>query len=346
MGGLFGSGGLLGGPMQLLFGKPEKPAAPDYTGAAQATAQGNLQLAQQNAEANRVSQYTPWGNLVYNRVHGDPNNWQATVTLSPDQQKLLDAQNQSALQMSGMFGMLGNQAHQNLNTPFDTSMLPAQQVNPGQTAQDAIMSRIQPMLDKRQEALRTQLANQGITSGSEAYTGSMDEFNRQANDAYIQAALQGINVGENARKNALTEAAFLRNEPLNELNALRTGNQVTAPNFINTPQQQYTPGADLLGAANLTGQFNTDLANMNNAYNSSMMNGLFSLGSAGLAKFSDRRLKSNIVKVGNYNGHNIYEYDIFGKRERGVMAQEVMSVKPDAVLVSNDGWLMVDYSKL
>jgi hypothetical protein len=70
-------------------------------------------------------------------------------------------------------------------------------------------------------------------------------------------------------------------------------------------------------------------------------------GGAGAFKaFSDIRLKSNIVKVGeDRRGFGIYEYDIFGHRERGVMAQEVEKIIPDAVS-DQLGWKMVDYARL
>lgn len=63
--------------------------------------------------------------------------------------------------------------------------------------------------------------------------------------------------------------------------------------------------------------------------------------------FSDRRLKTNIVKIADDpRGFGIYEYDLFGKRQRGVMADEVMEVLPEAVTVGEHGYLMVDYGML
>jgi len=49
------------------YGKdsPSPPPAPDYTGAAQATAAGNLEATRAAAAANRVNQVTPYGNLTY-----------------------------------------------------------------------------------------------------------------------------------------------------------------------------------------------------------------------------------------------------------------------------------------
>ena len=51
-----GGGGLLGGITGALFGSPATPATPDYTGAAQATAAGNLDAARAATAANRVNQ--------------------------------------------------------------------------------------------------------------------------------------------------------------------------------------------------------------------------------------------------------------------------------------------------
>jgi hypothetical protein len=63
--------------------------------------------------------------------------------------------------------------------------------------------------------------------------------------------------------------------------------------------------------------------------------------------FSDVRLKSNISKVGELpSGLGVYDYTKFGKRERGVMAQEVEQVKPEAVTTHSSGYKMVDYSQL
>ncbi len=46
-----------------MSGGGSTPKQPDYKGAAEATAQGNLQQAREAAQANRVNQVTPWGTL-------------------------------------------------------------------------------------------------------------------------------------------------------------------------------------------------------------------------------------------------------------------------------------------
>jgi hypothetical protein len=79
----------------------------------------------------------------------------------------------------------------------------------------------------------------------------------------------------------------------------------------------------------------------------SIAGGAASTGTGGIFGFSDVRLKSNIVKVGeHFKGFGIYEYDIFGRRERGVMAQEVEKIIPEAVLEHPSGFKMVNYGAL
>lgn len=74
--------------------------------------------------------------------------------------------------------------------------------------------------------------------------------------------------------------------------------------------------------------------------------GQLASGIGALAAFSDPRLKRNVKLVGKHPlGIGIYEYDIGRRRERGVMADEVLEVKPDAVS-KHRGALVVDYGKL
>lgn len=255
---------------------PSPPPAPDYVGAANATAAGNLEAARAQTQANRVNQYTPYGTLVYTQ---DPNastpdsGWSATTTLAPAQQKLLDAQNQMSLGLSG----LGNQGlgyvQQALSNPVNMSTLPANMVNAGQTGQDALMARFQPQIDQSRAALQTQLSNQGLAPGSEAYNNAMRVQNQSENDLRMQAALNGISVGQNAQNQQLALQTALQSQPINILNAVRTGSQVTNPSFASVPLQGQTSGADLLGATTQQGNYaqglyNADVAATNQANSS------------------------------------------------------------------------------
>lgn len=193
--------------------------------------------------------------------------WTATQSLAPAQQALLDQQNKTSLGLAGLadegLGYVRNALHNNITM----DSLPASMVNAGQTGQDALMARFQPMIDQSHEALRTQLANQGIMQGSEADMNAWRTQNQSENDLRMQAALNGIKVGQDAQNQQFGLLSALQNQPLNMLNAVRTGSQVTNPSFANVPQQATTSGADYLGAAQGQNQYNMGLYNSEVASN-------------------------------------------------------------------------------
>lgn len=84
---------------------------------------------------------------------------------------------------------------------------------------------------------------------------------------------------------------------------------------------------------------------------SSMWGNLIGAGAtigAGFAA-SDRRLKKNIVLIGNNGDINIYQFrykDNDDKLYQGVMAQEIQENYPDAVITGDNGFYMVDYNKI
>ena len=64
---------------------------------------------------------------------------------------------------------------------------------------------------------------------------------------------------------------------------------------------------------------------------------------------SDRRLKRDVVRVGTHaSGAGLYEFSYIGRvgRHTGVMAQEVLSVMPEAVILGADGFYRVNYTLL
>lgn len=354
-----GGGGILSPVTNLLFGSPAQAATPDYTGAAQQTAQGNLDAARAATAANRVNQVTPYGSLNYSVTGQDPYGnptWTATQALSPDQQQLYNydvatSKGLGELQQKGL-GYVGNM----LDQPFDTSKLVKTGFDPSQSYQDAYMKRLAPQIQQSREQLDQQLANQGIKLGSEAYNRAKALQGQKENDILLGATTQGFGVGQQARQQGFQELAYQRNEPINTLNAVRSGSQVTGPQFVNSSQQATTAGADLLGAAGLTGQANIANANAENARTNAMMSGLFSLAGAGVAK-SDIRTKEKIVKIGiAENGLPVYifEYKDEFKNDPlaghgqfvGHMAHEVEQAYPQAVMTLKDGYKAVDYGML
>jgi hypothetical protein len=334
------------------------PPPPDYSGAAKETAAGNLDAARAATAANRVNQYTPYGSLEYKVSGEDPYGnatWSATQSLAPAQQQLLDYQNQASLGLGQLTGKGLGYVNNMLDTPFDTSKLPTTGFNPSQSYQDAYMQRLAPQIQQGREQLSTQLANSGIPVGSEAYKRAMMSQGQKENDLLAAATTQGFGVGQQARQSALQEQAYLRNEPLNTLNAVRSGAQVQGPSFVNSAQQATTAGPDMLGAAQMGYNANLAASNAQNAANNQMTSGLFSLGGAAL--MSDIRTKENIEIIGvAKNGLTVYKYEykpefkdheLAGKGVHyGYMAQEVEQVYPYAVKTLNDGYKVVDYGLL
>jgi hypothetical protein len=264
------------------------PPPPDYAAAAQQTAAGNLDAARQATAANRVNQRTPYGSLDYAITGEDPYGnptWTATQSLSPAQQELLDYQNQTSAGL-GRLSQTGLGYVENmLKTPFDTSALPTTGFNPSQSYQDAYMQRLSPQLQQGREQLQQQLANKGIDIGSTAYDRAMMQQGQRENDLLAAATTQGFGVGQQARQSALQEQAYLRNEPLNTLSAVRTGSQVTGPQFVNSAQQATTAGPDLLGAAQMTNNAQMGAYNAQQAGQNSMTSGLMGLAGAGVMAF-------------------------------------------------------------
>jgi hypothetical protein len=291
--------------------------------------------------------------------------WTQRQTFSAEGQKLFDLENQ----LSQKYGETANLGFDKVrgifeNPSIDQSLLPAAPINAGTTAQQAMMSRLQPTLERNEELLRTRLANQGIGLGSQAYGREMNLQGQQANDLYLQSASQGINMDAAARERALNEAYTAQSRPLDLINSLRSGSQVTNPVFASYANQATTAGPDIMGAYNSAvqqGQFDRNFdaqqsqfqqglqQNQQNAKRASrdaLMGGLFSLG--GAAMMSDRRLKTNIKPVGKTDGGlTVYTYNYVwgGPTQMGVMAQDVEEKDPSAV-VEIDGFKAVDYSKV
>jgi hypothetical protein len=288
------------------------PPPPDYTGAAKQTAEGNLEAARSASAANRVNQYTPYGNLVYAQnptkslnpaayqsalsdwkaggmqgAEPDPKQymtynpdagWSATTQLSPEQQQLLNIQNQTSIGMGNLQNKGLSYVENMISKPFDTSSLPQIGINAGENYSDAIMRRLQPQLQMEQKSFDQRMANQGIPVGSEAYQNARRIFDMGQNDRLVSAQTGGIDVGLRANQQGFGQAGYMRNEPVNTLNAIRSGSQVTNPTFQSVPQQATTQGPDILGATQAGYNAQLGASNAANAASSAQTGGLMQLG--------------------------------------------------------------------
>lgn len=280
------------------------PAVPDYTGAAVAQGAANIDAARVGAKISNPNYYTPYGTQTV-AFNGDQPT--VTQTLTPEAQKALDEQ------QKGQYGLakLGNLGVQNaqttFNTPFsfggqvqtklDTSQIAKMPVNAGTTGQQAIMSRLEPSLQRDRVSTETQLINQGLRPGSEAYDNAIKLLGQQENDARTQAVLQGIGLdtGANAQgynqalqsgqfantanQQALAQALTQRQTPLNEINALMSGSQVANPSFGAYQGQNVAP-APLFAATQAKGAADLNIYNTQTGTSNANRAGLYQLAAA------------------------------------------------------------------
>ena len=261
------------------FRKPPAPQPPDYTGAAAQQGKENRETALWNAKVTNPWFQNPYGTQKIDwsgTLTGDPLVPFVNTELTPLGQQAWDSQQRlSAAMGTAAEGSLGR-VNEAFAGPFEYDSNNALQ----QAAQDSIMSRLTPLMDRQEAQLRTQLANQGLVPGGEAYSNAMGDFNQARNDAQMQAVLQGIRL----QPQLLAQALTMRNQPLNEFNALRTGAQVQAPQFQGF-QGASAAAAPIYQANADAAGFATDIYNQQMGARNALLSGLFSLGGAGLRGF-------------------------------------------------------------
>ena len=275
--------------------RPSAPPQIDPQATARAQSTANRETAITQANLNMLNQYTPTGSLEYTQrgtaAVGTPQ-YSATQTLTPDQQRILDLQEQGSIGYGEAGNTLLNNVKNMISTPVDLSQFgaaPTYDAAFRDTQRQNLITRAQPDFDRQRSALETQLANQGIGIGSQAYNDEMQRFQRGYNDFLLGADINAGNVAageygrmQTARQNQINEAYLPRNQELNTLSALLSGNQVSSPSFVNTPQTQ-VQGVDTLGAYGLNQQNALTQQSLANSQNNAMMGGLFGLGGAGIS---------------------------------------------------------------
>jgi hypothetical protein len=244
-------------------GKGSASPPPDYAGMAQQQGIANRQAAIASATLSNPNMNTPTGTRRISYAK-DPTTGEFTPTitdeLTPDAQKAFEAQQRVDLALSNLgersvgrvedvMGKGFQYGGPNVQTSLNLSDIAKMPVNAGMTGQQAMMARLNPQIEQNRESTRQNLANQGITPGSEAWNNAMREQQQGENDMYSQAALQGINadIAANAQgfnqavqagqfANTAGEQDFLRqlglyNLPLNQVASLMGNAQIQMPQF-------------------------------------------------------------------------------------------------------------------
>lgn len=317
------------------------PKPPDPVKTAQAQAGMNRDTAITQQQLNMTDQYNPWGSVTYDKTGTDgfydsQGKWvetpkySQTTTYNPEQQAIFDKTTEAQGNLANIAADQSSFLQDYLDKPFTFDNQDA-----ADWAYDLGASRLDPRFAQQKQQLDADLINRGIRPGTPAYDAEMARFGQTKNDAYNQLMLNG-------RSQAFNEALQTRSQPINELSALLSGSQIANPGTQSpgTPQTG-VGGVDYTGLVNQ--QYQAKLQNSQAA-----MGGLFGLGSAliGAIPFSDRRLKTDIRRVGETKGGTpIFTYRYKGDRafHMGVMAQDV----PEARVVDPEtGFYRVDYSKV
>jgi hypothetical protein len=345
------------------------PAAPDPAKQVAAQSAANLDTAIANAYINNPNIVSPYGNVSSvqtgtQKVGGkDVPIFTQTTSLTPSQQRQLDMTDALQEQALGIGSGVLKNVGDVTSKPFTLEGLP-DAPGSGDFSADrdkitqSLIDRNQSQMDRTRGGQETQLRNQGIVPGSEAWKNAMDDIARQENDFNLGAIQAGgaeqsrlFGLSDTARKNAISEAAYTRSQPINEYaTLLGLGGQVEAPNI------QYSNSN--VANTDVYSPYSQQYAGKMAGYNAkqqmygNLIGAAGNVGAAAMmpaAVMSDVRTKENIKFVGNEGMFPIYHFSYLNDPEkntyRGVMAQDVQEIMPDAVIAHN-GVLAVDYAKI
>lgn len=267
------------------MGKPSAPRAPDPAATAAAQTQSNINTARVSNELNRVNQVGPNGSVNYSN-NGD--RWTQTTTLSPNQQRLQTGQEQLGIGLNNLASSQIGRVQDILGTNFTP-----RRFNYNGEVEDNIYKlatdRLGKQFGKDEETLRSTMANQGITAGSEAFNGEMSGFNEGKGLAYSNAQLAARQQGraEEEADYAREYSADLaqRQQPLNEISSIMSGTPLQGVD----PASIYTRGVSDTDVAGITQNgYNNQMAAYQQQMGgrNAMLGGLFGLGGAALGNTS------------------------------------------------------------
>jgi hypothetical protein len=186
------------------------------------------------------------------RPGADPNNPQPgdyirSTQLSPEQKQLYDQGVGNQLQA----GLVGQQQLTDLQG--------------GQAAtQDALYRRATQYYDTRfgnqEDALKTQLQNQGLVEGSQAWHNAMQDFNQTKNTAYADATDRAITGSNQSQNDAVARLANIL--AMSKGQTPGSGNSAggQATDLLSAANQQYQAKVGAVNAGNAETAGNTQSA--------------------------------------------------------------------------------------
>lgn len=279
---------------------PSPPSAPDPTTTANAQTASNQQTALYNFGLNNPNTTTPLGSATFSTDTSNPNQPTSTenITLSPQEQAIFDQSNSNVQKQGQTAGTALDNVSNLFQTPYNlqsnipSTLSSGNQQQDLQNAENSLYQQqtqyLDPQYQQGQQQLDSQLANQGLVPGSQAYQTAEDNFGRQKQQAY-QSAMNQATSGGAAYQAQLSQTGLANQaqqaqlytqqyqEPLNLYSSLMSGTQATLPQFSGVNQSQAAP-TNVLGA--YQNQYNGQLNayNAQTGSNNSATSGLFGLG--------------------------------------------------------------------
>lgn len=323
------------------MGKAPKPTPPKETSAASTST--NVATAIANSYMSNFNEYGPDGSRVFRktgdqRVHDPYTNetysiptFDVTTTLSDAQKRIKTQQDRASENLAGLAAEQSGFLRGYMDRPFQYGAGEHEQWA-GQTYDRLNQGRNAAA----EESLASRLANQGIAMGSDAYDSAMSSLHQGQQSARDQFMLDSHQTG-------FQMAQAQRNQPINEITALMSGGQVSAPAFSTQPNQVTMPTTD---NAAIIGNYDRARAEAHATNMNNLWGGIKTIG--GLFGLSDERVKEGKKKIGETeDGLGLYKFRFKGSGETqvGLMAQEVAKKKPGAVMQGPDGLLRVNYEE-
>jgi hypothetical protein len=258
---------------------PKPPPAPDPYKTAEAQTQMNRETAIAQAHLSRINQYSPWGDLTYNitgyNSDGTPR-YEQRVNLSPDQQALLNQQNQVSLQLGNLAAGQIDRVNNTINQPFNFNGAPSQVTGLNLSGLPQMSTGVTPQDMQRNIAgagnIQSQLGNTGDVQGNVNLSGApglpgtdnfgaerqrvedslynraasrLDpQFNQAQSDLTAKLANQGIAQGSEAYNREMDNFSRSRNDAYSAANwdAINAGGAEQSRLFADAlrGRQQYT----------------------------------------------------------------------------------------------------------
>jgi len=226
---------------------------------------------------------------------------------------------------------------------------------------EAGQRRLDPIIEQERRDLIQTLADRGIPLSSEAAQKELTRFDQSVGDRQQDLAFGAIEAGRVEQNRLASLTAALRGQEVNEQLALSNLEQqqraqqfgeIGALGGFAAPFQPFNaPTVDVASIINQGFANQLGTANFQEGQrqaNLQFIGDIVSSAGQAAAAGSDYRLKENIKQVGNKNGYKLYDFNYKGDdtRYRGVMAQDVMEITPEAVTVMGNGYYGVYYNKL